>query len=188
MKCIKTIEVAAPLGMATCAILRFNYKGTLRFPDWTAVDYNAFDNPVYSTGIPEHGYHSICASPDRSVYAYVGDSTVWFNINPHYRQTDTYKHGLNAILTKLLSLFADNELHGLRFSKVVFKILDEAANRTIAGRFSPKLARYAMDWNKKRLFLYKDGNGYAVENCGNGDGYLRFIDDLKAGTNCVFGI
>lgn len=187
MKYISTIE-AIPYGYALCGVLKFKYKNKLAIPrDWIHVEHNIFDSMVYSTGIPSSAYHTIYSTPTRELYTYVGNDIVYFNINPHFRMAEEYTKSFNAILTDICDMFGrDNELSGLRYSKIVYKILDDDVHKIIASRFSPKLARYVMDWNGKRLFLYKARDGFAVENVGNGERFVSFIGDVKEGRNCVF--
>lgn len=187
-KTLETIDISN-YGYAICGIFKFTYKNDIVIPkEWTSIQYNIFDSMVYSTDIPISSYHTIYTTPTKDVYIYLGNGIIYFNINPHFREGGNYTQNINYILNNIVSLFQINNLSDMIYSKLVYKILDEDVNNIIKSHFKPSLVRYVIDWDNNRLYLYRDKNGFAVENINNGTKFVKFINDVKKMQNCVFDV
>lgn len=150
-------------GVVISALVKFRHMVQIQ-PTWTASDVS-FNNEVFDNNIDETKYETfIDASED--YYVHIGQEDMIFNINPQYREDDTYKSTFNEIFDQIFKIFD----YSVPFSNpqcVVYKITNTEANTILDKNYNSVYGRMCLyDKNEKHnlAWIYSNKNGgYAIE-------------------------
>ena len=151
-------------GIVISAIVQF--KAVIPIPSiWKINENMAFNNEVFDNGIDETVV-SYCSEND-DYYVYMGENTTIININPQYREDDTYSRTFNEIFDEVYKLFS----YSCTFSNpknVMYKITNSTVNEILDKQYDNVYGRMGLtdiETQKSLVYVYPTNNGgHAVES------------------------
>lgn len=150
-------------GVVISALVKFHHMVQIQ-PTWEPSNVS-FNNEVFDNNIDESNYETF-VDTSKDYYVHIGQNDMIFNINPQYREDDTYKRTFNEIFDEIFKIFD----YSVKFSnpqRVVYKITNPEANVILDEKYNNVYGRmglYDTDEKHNVAWIYSNKNGeYAIE-------------------------
>jgi hypothetical protein len=113
---------------------------------------NNIDEDAYATYIDSSGDY----------YVHIGTNDTIFNINPQYREDDTYKRTFNEVFDEIYKMFGYSGVF-TKLQHTLYKITNKDANMILDKQYDNAYGRMGLS-GKCNAFVYSNNGEHAIES------------------------
>ena len=147
-------------GVVISAIVKFRFILSPIPHSWEASNIS-FNNEVFDNNIDEDAYITYVDSSG-DYYVHIGTNDTIFNINPQYREDDTYKRTFNEIFDEIYKKFGYSGVF-TKLQCTLYKITNKAVNILLANQYDNTYGRMGLS-GKCNIHVYSNNGEHAIES------------------------